>query len=98
MDPNMVNFPQNVLNDPTHLEFALAIASGILIAIGWLSDKMGRETLAVTLFIASFLIGGFFKAREGIRETIKNKTLNVEILMILAAIGSGIIGYWEEGA
>ena len=31
-------------------------------------------------------------------ETIKNKTLNVEILMILAAIGSGIIGYWEEGA
>lgn len=98
MDPNMANFPKNVLNDPTHLEFALAIASGILIAIGWLSDKMGRETLAVTLFIASFLIGGFFKAREGIMETIKNKTLNVEILMILAAIGSGIIGYWEEGA
>ena len=98
MDPNMANFPKNILNNPTHLEFTLAIASGILIAIGWLSDKMGRETLAVTLFIASFLIGGFFKAREGIMETIKNKTLNVEILMILAAIGSGIIGYWEEGA
>ncbi len=98
MDPNMANFPKNILNNPTHLEFTLAIASGILIAIGWLSDKMGRETLAVTLFIASFLIGGFFKAREGITETIKNKTLNVEILMILAAIGSGIIGYWEEGA
>ena len=98
MDPNMANFPKNILNNPTHLEFTLAIASGILIAIGWLSDKMGQETLAVTLFIASFLIGGFFKAREGIMETIKNKTLNVEILMILAAIGSGIIGYWEEGA
>lgn len=98
MDPNMANFPKNILNNPTHLEFTLAIASGILIALGWLSDKMGQETLAVTLFIASFLIGGFFKAREGITETIKNKTLNVEILMILAAIGSGIIGYWEEGA
>ena len=98
MDPNMANFPKNILNNPTHLEFTLAIASGILIALGWLSDKMGQETLAVTLFIASFLIGGFFKAREGIMETIKNKTLNVEILMILAAIGSGIIGYWEEGA
>ena len=98
MDPNMANFPKNILNNPTHLEFTLAIASGILIALGWLSDKMGQETLAVTLFITSFLIGGFFKAREGIMETIKNKTLNVEILMILAAIGSGIIGYWEEGA
>ena len=98
MDPNMANIPKNTCNNPTHLEFTLAIPSGILIALALLSDKMGQETLAVTLFIASFLIGGFFKAREGITETIKNKTLNVEILMILAAIGSGIIGYWEEGA
>ena len=44
------------------------------------------------------MIGGFAKAKEGIEETIANKELNVEMLMILAAIGSAIIGYWTEGA
>ena len=50
------------------------------------------------LYITAFIIGGFAKAKEGIEETIKNKELNVEMLMVFAAIGSGIIGYWAEGA
>ena len=56
------------------------------------------EILSVPLYIIAFLIGGFAKAKEGIEETIKNKELNVEMLMIFAAIGSAIIGYWAEGA
>jgi len=35
------------------------------------------------------MIGGYAKAKEGITETIHSKKLNVEILMILVAIG-----YW----
>ncbi len=38
------------------------------------------------------------KRKRVITETIKSRKLNVEILMILAAIGSAIIGYWVEGA
>ncbi|MFP9167126.1 heavy metal translocating P-type ATPase, partial [Enterococcus faecalis] len=34
----------------------------------------------------------------GIEETLESKTLNVELLMIFAAIGSALIGYWAEGA
>lgn len=44
------------------------------------------------------MIGGYFKAKEGIESTIQNKELNVEMLMIMAAIGSAIIGFWMEGA
>ncbi len=44
------------------------------------------------------MIGGFAKAKEGIEETIENKELNVEMLMIIAAIGAAVIGYWTEGA
>src|SRR5699024_8670602 len=50
------------------------------------------------LFITAFVIGGYAKAKEGITETIKDKSLNVELLMFLAAIGAAIIGYWLEGA
>lgn len=50
------------------------------------------------LFGLSFLLGGFYKAVEGIKETIENKALNVEILMILAALAAFVIGDFMEGA
>lgn len=49
-------------------------------------------------FLTSFVIGGFKQAKEGIQDTWVNKHLNVDILMVLAAIGASIIGYWMEGA
>ncbi len=81
-----------------YLEFSLAIISGILILGGWLLDRFGYQTASAVLYIFAYVTGGFFKAKEGITETITDKKLNVELLMILAAIGSAIIGYWEEGA
>ena len=83
---------------PVHLELIAAILSGALILTAWMTGKYGLETLSVPLYITAFLIGGFAKAKEGIEETINNKELNVEMLMVFAAIGSALIGYWAEGA
>lgn len=81
-----------------HGEMVAALVAGVLILIGWgLSIVMSGPVINI-LFIAAFVIGGFAKAKEGIEETIKDKTLNVELLMFLAAIGAAIIGYWLEGA
>ena len=79
-------------------ELIAAIVCGLFIFLGWLLHRDGFEVPSVILFILAFVIGGFAKAKEGIEETIANKELNVEMLMILAAIGSAIIGYWIEGA
>ncbi|WP_409304365.1 heavy metal translocating P-type ATPase [Peribacillus sp. SCS-155] len=81
-----------------HAELIAALFSGVLILAGWFLSKNGMEAPSITLFILAFIIGGFAKAKEGIEETIQNKELNVEMLMVLAAIGSAIIGYWTEGA
>ena len=81
-----------------HHELIAAIISGLLIGVAWIIGKTEMETLAISLYIIAFLIGGFAKAKEGIEETIKNKELNVEMLMVFAALGSAIIGYWAEGA
>ena len=78
-----------------HVELVAALFSGILILIAWLA---GNETSSIILYILAFVIGGFAKAKEGMEATIRDKELNVEMLMILAAIGSSIIGYWTEGA
>ena len=79
-----------------------AIAVGIatiLIIIAYILDLSPREgNLVELLYGFAFLIGGFAKAKEGIIATIENKSLNVEILMILAAIGAFIVGEFFEGA
>ncbi|HYK73520.1 MAG TPA: heavy metal translocating P-type ATPase [Pseudoneobacillus sp.] len=81
-----------------HAELIAAAICGILILAGWLLELNEMRSVAITLYVLSFMIGGFAKAKEGIEETIENKELNVEMLMIFAAIGSSIIGYWTEGA
>ncbi|MBI0579250.1 cadmium-translocating P-type ATPase [Neobacillus cucumis] len=81
-----------------HAELIAAAVSGLLIAAGWLFDKYGNEVDSIIAYLLAFVIGGFAKAKEGIEETYENKELNVEMLMIFAAIGSAIIGYWTEGA
>lgn len=81
-----------------HWELIAALLSGVLIVTAWSFSKYGMESTSVVIFILAFLIGGYAKAKEGITETIKEKDLNVEMLMVFAAIGSAIIGYWAEGA
>lgn len=81
-----------------HIELIAAVVAGILIAIAWFTTRDEMTSIGIVLYLLAFLIGGFAKAKEGVEETIANKELNVEFLMILAAIGSAVIGYWTEGA
>ncbi|MCG7345749.1 cadmium-translocating P-type ATPase [Sporosarcina sp. ACRSL] len=90
--------PQSTTHWTAHLELIAAILAGILILAAWLIGKEGSTTLSITLYIVAFLIGGFAKAKEGIEDTIADKQLNVEMLMVFAAIGAAVIGYWAEGA
>ncbi|GIN21324.1 MAG TPA: cadmium-translocating P-type ATPase [Bacillus bacterium] len=79
-------------------ELIAVIVCGVFILFGWILDKSAPASVSVVFYLLAFIIGGFAKAKEGLEETIKHKELNVELLMILAAIGSAIIGYWTEGA
>ena len=82
----------------SHVELIAALFAGVLILIAWLLGNTQQETASIIFYLLAFVIGGYAKAKEGLIETFKEKELNVELLMILAAIGSSIIGYWTEGA
>ncbi|MFC4556806.1 heavy metal translocating P-type ATPase [Virgibacillus kekensis] len=81
-----------------HRELIAAIISGLLILAAWFINDSISSEFWITIHLAAFVIGGYAKAKEGIQDTIANKELNVEMLMIFAAIGSAAIGYWAEGA
>ncbi len=50
------------------------------------------------LFVIAIISGGYKQTSEGISELLEDKTLNVDLLMALAAIGACLIGNWFEGA
>ena len=74
------------------------ITCGTLIILGLAASFHGLNLVSVICYLAAFLIGGFHSAIEGIQETFQEQHLNVDLLMVLAAIGASIIGYWLEGA
>jgi Cd2+/Zn2+-exporting ATPase len=80
-------------------ETTLLSISIVFIILGFIFSQGDPEPWFVALFFGlSFAIGGFQKAKEGVLATIENKSLNVEILMILAALGAFIVGDYSEGA
>lgn len=80
-----------------HIHLMETLTCLLLILIG-LPLFGSNPTLASYFFIAAFLIGGYESAKAGLEDLFVNKHLSVDVLMILAAIGAGIIGYWLEGA
>jgi len=57
----------------------------------------GSGAASITLFVIAYLSGGLFPAREAY-EAARERQLDVNVLMIAAAIGAAAIGFWEEGA
>lgn len=78
-------------------EMTLTIISGVLIVAGFILDAQ-NYTIAVPTFIIAFIIGGYYSFLNAYHDLVKERKLNVDVLMILAAIGASIIGYWAEGA
>ncbi len=83
------------LKQHSHIITTALCLALILIGILLFQTEQGWAPI---LFISAFIIGGYQSAKEGISELIFDKHLSVDLLMILAAIGSGLIGYWMEGA
>ncbi|MFL0365166.1 heavy metal translocating P-type ATPase [Pseudobacillus sp. 179-B 2D1 NHS] len=72
--------------------------SGILLALGFLGSFNGvTPSLITVLYGLSILIGGYKPARSAY-YAIKSRSLDMNVLMISAAIGAALIGEWFEGA
>ncbi|WP_137789997.1 heavy metal translocating P-type ATPase [Bacillus sp. E(2018)] len=79
-------------------QLLMATTSGIFILMAWMIEKYSDSPYYVLFYLLAFIVGGYAKAVEGIQESIRDRQLNVELLMMFAAIGSAAIGYWGEGA
>ncbi len=56
-----------------------------------------NPTMILLINILSYVAGGYYGSRAGI-ESLLEREINVDLLMVLAAIGAALVDQWHEGA
>jgi Cd2+/Zn2+-exporting ATPase len=85
-------------NRSLRLQTRNVVLSLALILIALVFSMDGNTWITISLWGASFVIGGYYKAVEGYQKTIESKALNVEVLMIVAALAAFLTQDFREGA
>ena len=73
-----------------------AIFCGILLFVGWFALHLGFLGWGLLLLPAAYVLGGYESAREGLTTLFKEKELDVDLLMIVAALGAAGLGLWRR--
>ncbi|UKP00764.1 heavy metal translocating P-type ATPase [Nostoc sp. UHCC 0870] len=79
-----------------HSDTLAALLCGVLLFLGWFALHLGWLGWALLLLPAAYVIGGYDSAREGLTTLIKEKELDVDLLMIVAAVGAASLGLWRR--
>ncbi|MBW4688810.1 MAG: heavy metal translocating P-type ATPase [Komarekiella atlantica HA4396-MV6] len=79
-----------------HADTLAALLCGLLLFLGWFALHLDALGLALLLLPAAYVIGGYESAREGLTTLFKEKELDVDLLMIVAAVGAASLGLWRR--
>lgn len=82
-------------------ELAWSIAAGLLLAVAWMAETWARlpRLVTIAIYLTSYAFGGYDLVRHAIGSFRKGRiTLDIDLLMLLAAAGAAAIGEWAEGS
>jgi Cd2+/Zn2+-exporting ATPase len=76
-----------------------AILTGVALTLGWLLGRFDLISGNVQLgfYIVAYLAGGTFATKEAL-VALWNRSVEIDLLMVTAAIGAATVGHWAEGA
>lgn len=81
-------------------ELAWSLASGLLLTVGWVLGRAGGAPAAsIALYVGAYIFG----ARDNVGHLLKDLRkghfhFNIDLLMVVAALGAAALGEWAEGA
>ncbi|MCA9898956.1 MAG: cadmium-translocating P-type ATPase [Anaerolineales bacterium] len=79
------------------LEAIFTVITLITMIGGLIAERQEAAVAATVLFVIAYITGGTFGLQGGI-ESLRNRTIDVDLLMVLAAIGAALVGQPFEGA
>ena len=76
----------------------LVVITLLAIVLSFLGERLGiTEPALLALNLVSYVAGGFYGVRTAV-NSLREGEIDVDMLMVLAALGAAIIGLWHEGA
>jgi Cd2+/Zn2+-exporting ATPase len=82
-----------------HGEAITTVLCAVFVGAGWVAHRAGLGAVETALiFLVGYVLGGYRQAIEGTTTLFKDRDLDVDLLMVVAAIGAAAIGYWFDGA
>jgi Cd2+/Zn2+-exporting ATPase len=84
---------------PQKLQAILTLVTFVAMMSAWLIERYATAPgwLVPSLYIVAYVAGGAFGLKGGI-ESLKARTIDVDLLMVLAALGAAFVGQPFEGA
>ena len=79
------------------LELAFTAITLLAMLAGFATERLGAPAVATGAYVVAYLAGGTFGLRAGF-ESLRQYTIDVDLLMILAALGAAAVGAPFEGA
>lgn len=76
------------------------LVAGLIVGVGFALAHLGfiPERIENVFYWFAIPLGGWHWTREGIEKLVEEREIGIEILMIAATAGSGILGLWDEAA
>lgn len=80
-------------------ELVLSLMSGVFLLLGFLNETTfsGPMAVSIGLYLLAYLAGGFDAAHHAVKAAMQLQ-FDIDVLMVVAAIGAAILGEWAEGA
>ncbi len=81
------------------LEVMFTIGNALFMALGFAAELLKTPAwTAIVSYLAAYVLGGVFGLLDGLTAVREEKKLDVNLLMIVAALGAAVIGQPLEGA
>jgi Cd2+/Zn2+-exporting ATPase len=84
-----------------HKELVWSLVAIAFLALAWGGEWWGHmpHGTAIALYLASYAFGGFDLVRHAVRSWMKGRfAFDIDLLMLIAAVGAAVLGQWAEGA
>jgi Zn2+/Cd2+-exporting ATPase len=79
-------------------ELIVSGSAGVLLVIGWsVGQTTDLHSLSVGLLAGSLAVGGGYAVRDA-WQSVRERQLDIDVLMVVAAAGAAALGQWAEGA
>jgi Cd2+/Zn2+-exporting ATPase len=73
------------------------IASGAALAGGLIAGALGQAEASAGLLLGSAITGGIYPVRRAL-SAVRSRTIDINVLMVIAVVGALAIGEWGEAA